>query len=138
MIRILIFRDGKGPCNCSIVNSSYSLIDTFIFSARPGRSVGDEEERCWDLIHENYGGSCQHGNSWTNLYVVQWSSEGEVSALYNLPTVKLFLDDEEPSKNKRIFMPDGTDGLNCVSCGNYFPYVLENCSNGYKCGFCKL
>lgn len=34
---------------------------------------------------------------------------------------------------QRVHMPDGTDGLNCVQCGSYYPYVEPNSDDGYIC-----
>lgn len=33
----------------------------------------------------------------------------------------------------RIKMPDGSDGLNCLKCGEYYPWVEPNHSSGYVC-----
>lgn len=37
----------------------------------------------------------------------------------------------------RISMPDGTDGMKCIQCGDYYPYVEPNSDNGYICFMCK-
>jgi len=38
---------------------------------------------------------------------------------------------------KRFIAPDGTDGLMCLGCQVYYPYVEPNCSVGYNCPCCR-
>lgn len=47
------------------------------------------------------------------------------------------IDPSAIAKMKRINMPDGTDGLICLKCANYFPWVESNCVQGYLCYNCR-
>jgi hypothetical protein len=39
----------------------------------------------------------------------------------------------------RVTLPDGSDGMNCKSCANFWPYVESNQADGsYRCGPCRF
>lgn len=39
-------------------------------------------------------------------------------------------DAEKHPMAKKVTMPDGSDGMNCVDCNEYFPYAGSNQENG--------
>ena len=41
------------------------------------------------------------------------------------------------SHNNRVTMPNGQDGLNCINCTNFYPYVEPNQGENYICFNCR-
>lgn len=63
--------------------------------------------------------------------IQDWSHEKRHSQISRGPRKVSFPD------LPRVQMPDGSDGLICLGCQTYSPWVVSNCTEGFKCCNCK-
>lgn len=126
------------PCRCRISDGK-SKKSILVFDATPGATVSSEEMRCWATINKKYGTTCSCGNSWDEIYLIDWKTEEDLARYSGCGDVEYFpIENATFIDSNRIIMPDGTDGLNCFKCEKYHPYVEANNDKGYICPSCRL
>lgn len=103
----------------SILNEGYTIsiaksISEAISINSNGRALGTWPEEAQRLAFEKI------------------SEVGELNHIKYGATL-LLLNNVKAKTISRIHMPDGTDGLNCLKCDEYYPYVEQNCDEGFIC-----
>lgn len=140
--------------NCCFVSMYQDVFEYVVFETNSYDSVGAVGN-----FHSLFGNTCIHLKSyyyWISLASTQekaWEAlqqdPGVLNESKSLPNFKDVLPEEilflDISKNRiqhiniapRILMPDGSDGLNCLQCGKYYPWVNANSDKGYRCYNCN-